>query len=218
MDNGEMLISSEQDASYSPEFSWNSSNFFVPPGYFVAPSLVRVNGNGELVGMYQFPDYYTDDRWKFDIPYIYDWASNDPDRKGIVRNKGFESLDRVPDSDTYLAITEAPLLQDSKDWNKDWGLPPSRMAHISMTQFLSESKGELILRGEYFYQQNPLPEELTNGAVANYPRRGITDMQVLDYETALVLERAYIRYKKVKSKDGKLEPKASQSLGEIYKG
>ena len=158
------------------------------------PSLIHVDGQGQLVGKYQFPHYYANDSLKFDFLGV-KWHSADPNRKGIKRNKGIESLDRFRGSNNYLAITEAALLQDSKSWNREDGPAPSRMIYFSIDLALAGETNEISTRGEYYYQQQPLPIYLTEKAKPGYPRRGVTDLQIVDDNNAVILERNFIKFK-----------------------
>ena len=187
----DLLIASEQGATYP--FDWNFPFFHIPE-WFVIPSLIHVNGQGQLVGKYHFPDYYSNDSIWFDF-WKFKWHSDDPNRKGVKRNKGIESLDRFKGSYNYLAITEGPLLQDSKDWDKNEGAAPSRLIYFSVLGALNGRSSHIVPNGEYFYQQWTLPESLTENAKPGYPRRGVTDLQIVDGDNALVLERNFIKYK-----------------------
>ena len=118
-------------------------------------SLLRVNEDGRVTGNYRFPDQYTNDEsW---IHYLTGGG------KGIKPNGGIKSLDRISGTNEYIAVVEDPLVQDERNWDKDWGSVPARLLHFSMDEFVSSNNenGTLQLLGEYFY---PSPEYVTDVA------------------------------------------------------
>lgn len=159
-------------------------------------SLLKVDRESRVTGYYHFPDRFTDDQPWYRTAWHYPKQYDDIYGKGIKRNKGIESLDRIKGTNEYIAIVEAPLIQDAREWDRSKGVVPSRLLHFSMDEF-TESENEtgvVKLIGEYFYPFEPLPDELTRNALESYPRRSISDVEVINQQYALVLEKSYIRY------------------------
>ena len=175
------------------------------------PSLLRVGNDSRVKGYYRFPEHYTDDQPWYRSASHYPNQYQDVYGKGIKRNKGIESLDRIMETNEYIAIVEGPLIQDEREWDKAEGMVPSRLLHFSMDEFIeSETEtGVVELLGEYFYPFEPLPEELTRNALASYPKRSVSDVEVINQTYALVLEKNYIKYNYV-------DKRKSKSVIELY--
>lgn len=175
------------------------------------PSLLKINKIGRLTGFYRFPERYTDDQSWFRAATHYPKLYQDIHGKGIRRNKGIESLDRINGTNEYIAIVEGPLIQDVREWNKARGMVPARLLHFSMDEFLApENKtGTVALLGEYFYPFDPLPGELSRNALEGYPKRSVSDVEVINKKYAIVLEKSYIKYRYI----DKRKPK---SVTELY--
>ena len=202
----ELLVASEQDATYP--VSWKFP-FFHIPGWSVYSSLLRIDKGGRLTGYFTLPDYYTDDQSFSRFLRHYPRLDKDVYRKGMKRNKGIESLDRFKNTDSYLAIVEGPLIQDEQGWPARFGEPPSRLISFNMKDIKNsgEKSGEIKPDGEYFYPRSPLPKELLENIKDTYPRRGITDIEILNARYAMVIERNFLVYS-----DGK----NPRSVTELY--
>ena len=123
----EMLISSEQGATYPFDRNrmhsrWDIYNGFAFPEPTVYSTFLHIDRNtGTLLRRHYLPSYYHS-------PIA--GAS-----KGMQRNKGVESVDRIPGTGDYIAITEAALQQDIAPWKK--ARPryakraPSRLLHFA---------------------------------------------------------------------------------------
>lgn len=176
------------------------------------PSLLRVGKSGRLTGFYHFPDRYTNDQSYFRAASHYPMLHKDIDGKGIKRNKGIESLDRINGTNEYIAIVEGPLIQDERKFKSGKkSLIPARLLHFSMDEFLAPEvrTGTVSLLGEYFYPIKVLPDELTNNALEGYPKRSISDVEVINKDYAVVLEKSYIMYRYIDNR----KPK---SVTELY--
>ena len=177
------------------------------------PSLLKVNKNNKLKGIYHFPDRYTDDQPWYKTLSHYPHQYQDVSGKGIKRNKGIESLDRITGTNEYIAIVEGPLIQDEREWEntKKIKMVPARLLHFSMEEFLSpkSNTGTVSLLGEYFYPFEPLLDELSRNALEGYPKRSISDVEVINKDYAIVLEKSYIKYRNFDSR----KPK---SVAELY--
>ena len=160
------------------------------------PSLIKVSKLGRLKGYYRFPDHYTNDQSFIRAASHAGKMHEDIYAKGIKRNKGIESLDRIGDTNDYIAIMEAPLIQDERKWNYQ-GITPVRLLHFSMDEFTgsNDETGTVSLKGEYFYPLEPLPEDLSRNALQFYPKRSISDVEVINEHYAVVLEKSYIKYR-----------------------
>ena len=214
------FIASENGATYPVTFTNSSLSSYFPefhrPEYFVQPKILHVNRAGELLGSYQFPEYYSDNA------YSPDWLSNSLGwkKQGILRNKGIESLDRIKGTNNYIAITEGPLQQDSRVWKKthkdvsendikytcaeeDYGPAPSRLIEFSGDDLsYGSGKDQILPKGEYLYQHDDreikeiVKQKMGVVDIKNIKnRKGITDVQVVNDKYALVLERNFISEK-----------------------
>ena len=127
----EMLISSEQGATYPYDSRRKSGyldfyNNFAWPEPTVYSTLLRVGReSGTMSRRYYFPSYYHS---SIVLPAADYLISPLPESvsgvikgvlgvvfdpiQGLRRNKGIESIDRVPDTDLYIAITESALEQE----------------------------------------------------------------------------------------------------------
>lgn len=190
-EEGDLWIASEQGATYPLDRNWPFFHWFE---WSVEPSLLHVKSDGKLVSRYRFPEYYSDTSWTFDLGTL-KLHTNNQNKVGVARNKGIESIDRFPGHNRFLAITEGPLYQDRREWDsvRD-GPTPSRLIDFSLIDINSETTGQIKPAGEYFYQQIPLPEDIVQGVTSGYPRRGVTDIAIINEDSALVLERSLIKY------------------------
>ena len=193
--DNELLIASENGV-----WEWNAY-----------PSLLRIDKSGRLKGFYHFPDQYMNDQSFLRTISHYPTFDKDIFGKGIKRNKGIESLDRIKGTNEYIAIVEAPLIQDEREWNKAKGMVPLRLLHFSMDEFLPKGRdtGTVSLLEEYFYPLNLLPSDVTRNAWEGYPKRSISDVEVINEKYAIVLEKSYIKYRYFDSR----KPK---SVTELY--
>lgn len=211
----EMLISSEQGATYPYDSRRRSGyldfyNNLAWPEPTVYSTLLRVDReNGTMSRRYYFPSYYhssivlpATDYLTSPLPEVVSGVIKgvlgvifDP-IQGLRRNKGIESIDRIPGTDRYVAITEAPLEQDRGPWKEAWpefaDHPPSRII-----EFTLGDGWNVKVKRELLYVPAAMPRELStdpNIKVGGI-RQGISDMLALDEHRLLVLERTYIRYK-----------------------
>ena len=177
------------------------------------PSLLKINSKGRLKGFYHFPDQYTDDQPWYKTFSHYPNQYKDVSGKGMKRNKGIESIDRIDGTNEYIAIVEAPLIQDEREWEntKKIKMVPTRLLHFSMDEFLAPANktGTVSLLGEYFYPFNPLPDDLSRNALEGDPKRSVSDVEVINKNYAVVLEKSYIKYRYI----DKRKPK---SVTELY--
>lgn len=211
----EMLLASEQGATCPYDArrksgSFDSYNSFAVPEPTVYSTLLRVDRDSGTMGRrYYFPSYYHSSLVMPAVDYI---TSPMPEVvsgvirsilgtiydpvQGLRRNKGIESLDRIPNTDRYIAITEAALEQDREPWKQAWpefaNHPPARII-----EFTLNDGWNVKVKRELLYVPAGLPREVStdpNIKVGGI-RHGISDMLALDEHHLLVLERTYIIYK-----------------------
>lgn len=206
-ENRDLLMASEQGGTYP----YSMERFTVPflnintelltvhfPEFNVESKLLLTGPDGVVKAQYTFPQYFRNTCWKWDKYFKwrdYQWACSKGIRQGIQRNKGIESIDRLPSvsgGERYVAITEAPLTQDIEVLSKSMDYVPTRLLKFG----LPEGGGEVSELEQYFYPFESLPASVTEGAKKSYPRRGVSDMVVLNEHKALVIERNLIRYER----------------------
>ena len=225
-DEGELLIASEQGATY-PFDSRRASgvldyyNNLAVPEPTVYSTLLRVDRETGTMSMrHYFPSYYHSslilpavDSFSHFLPDFTQPAASviqsalgylfDP-IQGLQRNKGIESIDRIPGTNRYIAITESALQQDQINWAIAWpefaDHPPSRII-----EFTLGSDWNINVVRELLYVPSALPAELTSDPDIQVGgiKTGISDTLALDEHRLLVVERSYIKYKKKANKSNK---------------
>ena len=225
-DDDNLLIASEQGATYpfdsrrasgKADF-YNAFAAFEPTVY---STLLQVDRESGTMGKrFYFPSYYHSSVVLPAVDYvaqslptftqpITSFAQSllgfvfDP-IQGLQRNKGIESIDRIPGTDRYIAITEAALQQDAISWAQAWpefaDHAPSRIIEFTLGDgWYINAVRELL------YVPAVMPIEISSDPdiEVNGIRTGISDTLVLDEHHLLVVERTYIKYKKETRKENK---------------
>ncbi|WP_062270360.1 esterase-like activity of phytase family protein [Endozoicomonas arenosclerae] len=193
------LVASEQSATYP--LNWVSPWIRIP-GWNIHSTLLKVGRDGSLLGAYHYPKEFSNTGWRFDwkiphwVPFIYDieynWHSDDPDRKGVKRNRGFETVTHIPGSHDYLAITEQSLLQDDLHWDHSKGTTPSRVLRFSMTEAANMVSAVVKPDIQYHYQPTAVPGGLYD-PLRDVIVQSISDAQAINDHQFLVIEKNYVK-------------------------
>ncbi|MGI9283154.1 MAG: esterase-like activity of phytase family protein [Endozoicomonas sp.] len=194
------LVASEQSATFL--FNWVSP-WIRFPGWNVHSSLLKVGRDGSLLGAYHYPSEFSNSGWRFDwkvphwVPFAYDteiynWHSEDPNRKGVKRNRGFETVTHLPGTSDYIAITEQSLLQDDKNWDHSQGTTPSRVLRFSMAEPANLVSAYVKPDVQYHYQPTPVPVELFD-PLADVIVQSVSDAQAINDHQFLVIEKNYVK-------------------------
>ncbi|WP_252179412.1 esterase-like activity of phytase family protein [Endozoicomonas sp. 4G] len=214
LDDNSFLIASEQSATYL----FNRVSPWIRfPGWNVHSALLQVARDGTLLGAYHYPSEFSNIGWRFDwkIPHwvpgigdtAFNWHSEDPDRKGVKRNRGFETVTHLPGTSDYLAITEQGILQDEKNWDHDKGPVPSRVLRFSMAEAKNLVSARVKPEIQYHYQPTAVPADLYDPQT-DVVVQSISDAQGINDHQFLIIEKNYI-----KKADRKT---ANYSYAEVY--
>ncbi|WP_422134448.1 MULTISPECIES: esterase-like activity of phytase family protein [unclassified Endozoicomonas] len=190
------LVASEQNATFLFNLVCPWIRF---PGWNIHSSLLKVGRDGSLLGAYQYPREFSNIGWRFDwkiphwVPGIYDtqfnWHSEDPNKKGVKRNRGFETVIHLPGTPDYLAISEQGILQDEQHHK---GPVPGRVLRFSMAEAVHQVSASVKPDIQYHYQPTSVPAELYNPEV-DVIVQSISDAQAVNNHQFLVIEKNFIR-------------------------
>ena len=226
MNDGRLIMTSEQGASGLFYWTWNWSYDSIPfpifwnpnkPDWAVMPKLLIVDADGTNTASLYLPDHYQNSGWIFNY--------------GVRRNKGIEAITRIagsgyePGSETgvepqeFMLMTETALIQDERAWSltSRGGPAPCRMLFFDLNEVTNKrgatvgaaaQTGHVKPYSELLYQITPLPEHLTDGASPGYPKQGVSDVKSVNNTKTLVLERSYVKYRS--------EGKKPHSVARIY--
>ncbi|KEQ16688.1 esterase-like activity of phytase family protein [Endozoicomonas numazuensis] len=199
LEDNAFLVASEQNAVYPVALT---APWLQLPGWSVRSKLLKVGRDGSLLGVYYFPQEFSNTGWRFDlkiphwVPIAYDaefnWQSTDPDRKGVKRNRGFETVTKIPGTLNYLSITEQGILQDEKDWNYLFGPAPSRVLLFSMAESVNRVSDDIKPDAQYYYQPTSVPEKLYD-PLTEVIVQSISDAQAINDHQLLVIEKNFIK-------------------------
>jgi hypothetical protein len=138
----------------------------VSAAIYYPPSLHIYNRAGELFGSPKLPQKF-----------FSAWGG------GCRRNRCFEGVSAIPNTEEFVAITEQPLAQDRKT-------SYSRFLHFKLP--LQERDGEVVVLGEHPYEFAPLEDALTEGSAK--VARGVSDLLAIGPNDYLTVERSFIPY------------------------
>ena len=236
----DLLIASEQAAAYPfksfrMEGNWDFQNAFRVMRPNVVPSLLQVDRHtGLLKQNYYFPSYYQSPFLRDALAYFtpkmlmraYDWLTDE--NIGLLKNKGIESIDFIPGTNEVIAITEAPLRQDTAPWKEAYPAteqypalaPPSRIIHLSLDDVKKEGNYSYpVVQKELLYGVTHMPVEYTSNPDAII-KTGVSDVVALSHSQLLVMERTQITFKANSGEpdeSGKKTTRPPLSVVEIYK-
>ncbi|WOG29021.1 esterase-like activity of phytase family protein [Endozoicomonas sp. 8E] len=161
---------------------------------------------GQVDSEFKLPKHFENNNW---IPFHIGL-------KGIQQGFGVKSLDRVRNSNHYVAATAGALVQDAKQWNINEHVPPVRVVTFTTEQLSNNgqplpgqylnshqlpARGEVTILSEKLYNFSllVLSPSTIKQLGSSGPIRTVSDIAVLNKKQALFLEKTELPYRSSQS-------------------